>query len=505
MEPCYKAVPISSLLNPTGEVSLSQIPQPAPRAPSADLAHPRDAVPDSIAVHLSNPTLTGDGSRDQSLNPAEEQPRVALHNVPIPSIENEDQYEYPSHDLVITGNPATEAEVALAKRIADMIAEGLQSNVLAPRAIFGRSLNKDLLPAQMAETLWTRSRFFLDPKPVRWVNRFYSSCMRQILRKRGVIPHIPKRQSADPSLEYKDRSATATEIINVVADKLGTGVYAGLAIKGPPLCRLFPVRGHRPAVLTGLLIAELEKRPGLKLATKTIRGPAPVISTLWNEPYASICRELQLHNTGKQPFPPVPVFVFENLPECNKAAEPGISEGLRTKLRRVVIEDIKQRRKTRFVPQQYRPYQTGSPVPRMYFITCWTTDLTPIRLEIEKELSLAVKKSFTEPLRRRTEVVLIEDGSMCGDKRACVNYIVPIRLSLPHYRPKVQFDLGPDTQVMIKDWLSLPLTIIEGEARIGGVDDILVFFWFRWYKKQYWDLMYQNFWEGVTDCDETTG
>jgi hypothetical protein len=80
----------------------------------------------------------------------------------------------------------------------------------------------------MMEILWDSG----ETSSVRWANRFYSSCMRYILRRRGHLLHEKCRD------RVKDQAATFATFLNMAVDELaksgcqhGYRLYARIAGK----------------------------------------------------------------------------------------------------------------------------------------------------------------------------------------------------------------------------------------------------------------------------------
>ncbi|KAI1738645.1 hypothetical protein F4680DRAFT_424532 [Xylaria scruposa] len=355
----------------------------------------------------------------------------------------------------------------------------------------------------MADALWDRSRCEEDPKPVRWLNRFYASCMRHVLRHRGLIPASSSKQHEDPQKQSKDRYATATDIINMAADRFGDRVYIGLAVKNVSLSKLFFVRQDRHPVVDRLIATELSNIP--EHTNKSVRNPAAVISVLWKEQYVSICRELKLYNLSAEPAPlDGPFDGPKELMRWDEPLFPIISQDLKDKIMSVALGDTCKRK--RYYPEEEEVLKTRSK-PRVHIITRWCKTLQALSAEIEGEMCPTVQQSFKEPLRCRSTLMLIERGGIRRDTRACVNWIVPIRLKKPRsiqYEPKVEFDTGPGTASELKDWLSSPLVTIGGDIRIRMVDKPLAFIWIRWYQRQHWAWLDNEPLEESVDHDRTS-
>ncbi|KAI0467708.1 hypothetical protein F4859DRAFT_493366 [Xylaria cf. heliscus] len=413
----------------------------------------------------------------------------------------------------------SDAEKSIAKHLAETIVEGLQRNVDAPRAEFWRTLDAGLSPLQMADALWDRSRCDQDPKPARWVNRFYASCMRQVLRRRGLIPINTNNLAEDIQKQSKDRYAAATDIINMAADKFGERVYAGLAsadsrcslsryihtdsnnvVNNVALSKLFFVRQDRHSVVDRLLATELGNMP--EHTNKSVRNPAAVISVLWKEEYVSVCKELKLHNLSTEPVPlDGPFDGPKALMRWDEPVFPTISQQLKDKIMGVALGDICKRK--RYYPE-VEEVPKEKPRPRVYMITRWTQAVKALSAEIEAEMCPTVEHSFKEPLRYQSSLMLIERGGIRRDARACVNWIIPIRLRSVEYDPKVQFDTGPGTGSELKDWLASPLVTIGGDTRIRMVDKPLAFIWMRWYQRQHWSWLDKEPVEEAMDHDKTS-
>ncbi|KAI0855763.1 hypothetical protein F4860DRAFT_529944 [Xylaria cubensis] len=412
-----------------------------------------------------------------------------------------DDSEQSDAEFVALEEAASEPEISIAKQIAERIIAGLQSNVEAPKAEFWRTLDSDLPALRMADALWDRSRSEEDSKPVRWLNRFYASCMRQILRHRGLIPVNLCNQKEDPQKQSKDRYAAATDIINMAANKFGNRVYAGLAINNVSLSKLFFVRQDRHSVVDRLLATELGNMP--EHTNKPVRNPAAVISVLWNEEYVSICRELKLYNLSTEPVPlDGPFDGPKELMRWDEPLFPTISQELKDRIMGVALGDTCK--KKRYYPEVEEVVKT-KPQPRVHMITRWCKALKALSAQIEGEMCPTVQQSFKEPLRCRSTLMLIERGGIRRDTRACANWIVPIRLKKPRsvkYEPKVEFDTGPGTASELKDWLLLPLVTIGGDIRIRMVDEPLAFIWIRWYQRQHWSWLDNEPLEESVDHDK---
>ncbi|KAI1747100.1 hypothetical protein F4782DRAFT_451233 [Xylaria castorea] len=245
-----RAIPISHILNPTGgqsrTIPLAQILNPdQERSHTISLAqilNPAENQPRPFTLsQILNPFTPSEEPNpiisSQILNSVDEEPddtsseaQATQGEPPQTNIEpTSDDNEQHDVEPVALKEAVSDPERLIAKQIAETIIAGLQSDAEAPKAEFWRTLDADLSALQMADALWDRSRYEEDPKPVRWVNRFYASCMRQILRRRGFIPVNLNNQNEDTQKQSKDRYAAATDIINVAADTFGDRVYAGLA------------------------------------------------------------------------------------------------------------------------------------------------------------------------------------------------------------------------------------------------------------------------------------
>ncbi|KAI1128948.1 hypothetical protein F5Y10DRAFT_239185 [Nemania abortiva] len=496
----YKAIRLSQILNPDRQIPLSHILNPPAEATSSRVPNPSREI--SLAQIL-NPAR--EIPLAQILNPVEEQspitsPGLQVVDGPQPLAEIAPASSGSGeHD----GEPAApeetanDAEKSIAKHTAENIIQGLQSSVEAPRADFWQTLSADLPPLQMADRLWDRSRCQDDPKPIRWVNRFYASCMRQILRRRGHIP-VNSNKCEDSQRQSKDRCATSTDVINMAADQLGDKVYAGLAIKNFALSKLFIVKQSRHTVLSSVLVAELEAVT--ELPNKYIRNPAAVISLLWKENYSSICRELKLYNLSNGIVTSGPPF--DDLVELDEPILPTISEELKGKILSVTLGDLSH--KKRYCPEDAEPHKI-KPAPKVYTVSRWTRSLRTLCTEIEEELCATVRKSFKEPLRWRSTLMLIERGSIHRDTRACANWIVPLKITSSNQGAKAQFDTGLGTKAELKEWLSLQLVTIEGNTCIRKVDYPLAFIWIQWYQKQYWTWLDKNSLEDGVNHGKTSG
>ncbi|GAP86966.1 hypothetical protein SAMD00023353_2401200 [Rosellinia necatrix] len=497
----YEAIPLARILNPDN-IPLSQILNPIEDRPVAQAVNANNAIPIS---QILNPSVEEEGRPRVAVS----EPEVEAHGeeqLTSDDSEQGDSNESGDGDsggddgegeFVVVGKPASEPETSLARYLVAQIVQGLQSDVVAPRAEFWRTLDEALSPLQMADMLWDRSRCSDDPKPVRWVNRFYASCMRQVLRRRGHIPFNSNRECEDPQKQSKDRYAAATDIINIAADRFGDKVYAGLAIRSVALSKLFSVRQDRHAVVGSLLATELSSI--IALPSKTIRNPAAVITMLWKEKYTSICGELKLHILSKGSTSSGGFDDLMDLADWEKPTHPTISEGLKERITGVAVGDLSH--KKRYCPDEDELYRT-KPSPRVYMICRWNRALKALAMEIEDELCQTVKKSFKEPLRWRSTLMLIERGSMRRDTRACVNWIIPLKIKGSNVEAKVQFDTGLGTKADVKDWLSLRLVTIQGDTCIRRVDDPLAFIWVRWYQRQHWNWLDQYSVEEEVDRDK---
>ncbi|KAI0450056.1 hypothetical protein F5B21DRAFT_492404 [Xylaria acuta] len=536
-----RAIPIAHILNPTARQSrtipLAQILNPVQEQPHtirlAQILNPAEDEPQHLTLsQILNPPSPSEELEpvtfSQILNPIGEEPEpVTLSRIlnPVDEEEPDDtsseaqatQGEQPQTDiepttgdheqhdveLVAPEETASDPEKSIAKQIAETIIEGLQSGVEAPRAEFWRTLDADLSPLQMADALWDRSRCEEDPKPARWVNRFYASCMRQILRRRGLVPVNLNNRNEDTQKQSKDRYAAATDIINTAADKFGDRVYAGLAINNVALSKLFFVRQDRHTVVNRLLAAELGHMP--EHTNKSVRNPAAVISVLWKEEYVSVCRELKLQNLSTEPVPlDGPFDGPKDLMRWDEPVFPTISQKLKDKIMGAALGDTCKRK--RYYPEEEEVPRT-KPRPRVHMITRWGKALKALSAEIEGEMCPTVEQSFKEPLRCRSSLMLIERGGIRRDTRACVNWIIPIRLKKPRgveYEPKAQFDTGPGTESELKDWLSSPLVTIGGDTRIRIVDKPIAFIWIRWYQRQHWPWLENESLEEGVDHDKTS-
>lgn len=258
-----RAIPISRILNPTAaqsrSIPLSQILNPLPEqadaicrlspaqhgsqfsTPSQIFLTPAsdDIGPVTLAPFVNlvdeDPELIPDSP---IFNPTRDVPEL-IANSPISNIVHEEPVDTPYTEIpngrrgkrrlefVASEQTPSDAEKNIAKQIAESIVQALQGDAEAPRAEFWRTLDPNRSQLEMAELLWDRSRCEEDARPTRWVNRFYASCMRQVLRRRGLIPLNVNNE--DSQKQSKDRYAAATDIVNMAADKFGDGVYAGLA------------------------------------------------------------------------------------------------------------------------------------------------------------------------------------------------------------------------------------------------------------------------------------
>ncbi|KAI8953087.1 hypothetical protein F4801DRAFT_538417 [Xylaria longipes] len=501
-----RTIPLAQILNPVREqphtIRLAQILNPAEDKLQpftlSRILNPPSEEPEPITLsRLLNPI---DEEPDDTSSEAQaitqgEQPQIDVG----PTSGNREQHDVA---LVAPEETASDPEKSIAKQIAETVIEGLRGDVEAPRAEFWRTLDADLSPLQMADALWDRSRCEEDPKPTRWVNRFYSSCMRQILRRRGLIPVNLNNQNEDTQKQSKDRYAAATDIINMSADKFGDRVYAGLAINNVALSKLFFVRQDRHSVVGRLLATELGNMP--EHTNKSVRNPAAVISVLWKEEYVSLCTELKLQNLSTQPAPlDGPFDGPKDLLRWDEPIFPTISQELKDKINSVTLGDTCKRK--RYHPEEKETPRTKPP-PRVHMITRWGKALKALSAEIEGEMCPTVEQSFKEPLRCLSTLMLIERGGIRRDTRACVNWIIPIRLKKPRgveYKPKVHFDTGPGTESELKDWLSSPLVAFGGDTRIRMVDKPLAFIWIRWYQRQHWPWLDSEPLEEGMDYDNT--
>ncbi|KAI0442884.1 hypothetical protein F4803DRAFT_575016 [Xylaria telfairii] len=447
-------------------------------APILDLAYEDpELIPDSP---LFNPTH--DVPRLTPRSPTFDISHRAQHHTPHIEGTSNRHIEQRDLELVAPDQTPTDTERSVATQIAEAIVQGLQSNAEVPRAQFLRNLDPNRPPLEMADILWERSRCEEDPKPDRWVYRFYSSCMRQVLRQRGLIPLSFSHE--DTQKQNKDRWAGATDIINRVADTFGDGVYAGLAINNVALSKLFFVKQNRHPVVERLLATELGNILSGH-ANKSVRNPAAVISVLWKEEYVRLCRELKLLKRSTEPFPLDRPFDGPNgLMQWDELVFPTISDALRLKIATTTLGDTCKRKR-------YFPHEPEVPKPRqahrVYMISRWSRALEALASDIEAEMCPTVELSFREPLRFLSTLMLIDKGGINCDSRACVNLIVPIRLKKTRnlgYR--VQLDTGPGSEPVLREWLPLEIVTMEGNTRIRLVDQSLAFFWVRWYQRQHW-------------------
>ncbi|TRX93560.1 hypothetical protein FHL15_005532 [Xylaria flabelliformis] len=459
-----RTIHLAQILNPVRNeqqpFAFSQILNPLTPCEEPDLIVPFE----SQSFHLINEKLDDTSSKTQ----VTQRERSQTDNVPA-----SDDSEQPDAEFVGLEEVASDPEISIAKQIAERIIAGLQSNVEAPKAEFWRTLDADFSALRMADALWDRSRSEEDSKPVRWLNRFYASCMRQILRHRGLIPVNLCNQKEDPQKQSKDRYAAATDIINMAANKFVNNVS---------LSKLFFVRQDRHSVVDRLLATELGNMP--EHTNKSVRNPAAVISVLWKE--------------DAEPVPlDGPFDGPKELMRWDEPLFPTISQELKDKIMGVALGDTCK--KKRYCPEDEEVVKT-KPQPRVQMITRWCKALKALSAEIEGEM-----QSFKEPLRCRSTLMLIERGGIRRDTRACVNWIVPIRLKKPRsvkYEPKVEFDTGPGTASELKDWLSLPLVTIGGDIRIRMVDEPLAFIWIRWYQRQHWSWLDNEPLEESVDHDK---
>ncbi|KAI1109103.1 hypothetical protein F5Y14DRAFT_458577 [Nemania sp. NC0429] len=171
-------------------------------------------------------------------------------------------------------------EKTLAQQIAEHIIFGVQNDVEAPQSTFWRTINPMLSQLEMANILWERSLRDDDPGPVRWVNRFYAACMYRILSRRGSLP-IGRENAPIHEKENRDLISSSADIINLIANKLGVKVYAGLAISNVELDQFSIITPDLHHAFSRLVVEEVSEVR--KLPNKYVRDPASVISQLWDE------------------------------------------------------------------------------------------------------------------------------------------------------------------------------------------------------------------------------
>lgn len=103
------------------------------------------------------------------------------------------------------------------------------------------------LRRRMAEVLWSDSQTTqVNSRLVSWANRFYSSCMRYILRKRYLLVRDDsKGRIILPQDKVKDRAADSAHTVNVTVNSLSTtcrcstGIYAALASESDFACSFY--------------------------------------------------------------------------------------------------------------------------------------------------------------------------------------------------------------------------------------------------------------------------
>ncbi|KAI0195487.1 hypothetical protein F4808DRAFT_474567 [Astrocystis sublimbata] len=341
-----------------------------------------------------------------------------------------------------------EREKAIAKLFAEAIIQGLQSEIEAPEAEYWRTLDRSWTPLQMANALWAQSRCVDDPRPVCWVNRFYASCMRNILRHSEFDP-----QNYDPENWHKQRSAAVSEIINMVADEFGDRVYVGLAIQDINLSKLYFVSQERYIVVARLIAAG----------------------------YRPICSILKMHKTSRRAAPlDGPFNGPRGLPICDEIVYPNMTEQLKEKLSDARLVDTSKRRRWHRDGEADLPRRAE---PTVYSISLWGHNLTHLCEEIMGELGRDVRHSFKERLQCRANLMLIERGGLQCDTTACVNLIVPIRMLRPdgvECDPLVNYNTGSGNR-LLRDWLAKPVVSLRGSAIVKTTTEPLAFFWVRYY------------------------
>ncbi|KAI1439426.1 hypothetical protein F5Y02DRAFT_425842 [Annulohypoxylon stygium] len=156
---------------------------------------------------------------------------------------------------------------------------------------------------QMADELWERAEKPHDAlKEMSWANRFYSSCMRYILRKRRKLT----------SDNQKDRQADSTRIINRLVDLLSTSAichicpgsvcrhsmmtYTALARMNHTLSEMNDKGEDRRSKFIKLLASELCYTISQTPLNWPLINPAAVISYLWREPVNHLVMNILARN-----------------------------------------------------------------------------------------------------------------------------------------------------------------------------------------------------------------
>ncbi|KAH9905196.1 hypothetical protein F4778DRAFT_729034 [Xylariomycetidae sp. FL2044] len=418
-------------------------------------------------------------------------------SVAVARLADSDQFK--SHERVLGAPPnITRAEQASIDKIAKKIIRRLESESTIQLAEYWKNLvEKDLSLPEMADDLWNRSLCKEDSAPVRWANHFYSSCMRYILRQRGLLPHITQKR-----YQTRDRAAALTNIINMAADKLyvpdcqcGIKIYTGLAACNHRLSELSSVRQEKYGALSNLLASKLQSIA--KLPGGLIYHPATVISILWKESFHTVCTALKLFNLAKYGAAGLP-HLQSNTPrlacrhlnsimDCvnwSQLRYPTVSEELTQRITSMKLGKIESYNKKRFVVNDPKE----QPPPVAYEIFYWPQKLQNLANAAAEEVNPTVHASFPEKLKWTSALVLIKKGGMRAKKKAYMSLIIPIQIAGPS-DAKVQFDRGRGTEVIeIRDWLTLPPVTFDGDIAIRMVDHPIALVWIRWYSwKKYHD------------------
>ncbi|KAI0172210.1 hypothetical protein GGR52DRAFT_549433 [Hypoxylon sp. FL1284] len=388
----------------------------------------------------------------------------------------------------ISSQHPSSSEIALSKSIATTVIRGLKSQDLDTRVPEAwRDLEGNMSQLEMADALWAKSSVG-NVKTIRWVNRFYSACMRSMLRRRGHLPHGARREWT------KDRAATSAHIINMAVNALGEAgynhgyrIYNGLAVRNQGLS--MNVKKERQSIISSLLAQSLQEID--ELEGDLLCWPAAVISTSWKEPFDAVCVELGLHNLLRyrtlenfQSIFNVPRTTSQHrdsimdLVNLNQLHFPAISDKLRRHIMNIKLGNIGAQNKKRFSLKECRKMQHP---PEIYEVFYWPQKLQVLVKAIAKEVNPAVQASFPEKLVWRSALVLIEKGGIFAKERTHMSLVVPIKISGPS-NAQVQFDRGDETDPMEKrDWSALPPVAMEGEITIRKVDHPIAFIWIRWY------------------------
>ncbi|RYP02438.1 hypothetical protein DL765_010740 [Monosporascus sp. GIB2] len=201
----------------------------------------------------------------------------------------------------------------IAQQVVAKIQDALGYNAKAPQYSYRQASESEYpnFPGETEEDVRLRiakdllSRGKDSTEAIGWANRFYSSCMRYVLRNRRET-----LRGKDPGKgRVKDPAATMAPIINSIANELcapippdtlvhrcGNKVYAGLARANHSISEMHKVGQERRSKFVKMVADGLRgKLPDLP-DEEPIYNPAAVISFLWNEPYERLCQELGLDN-----------------------------------------------------------------------------------------------------------------------------------------------------------------------------------------------------------------